>query len=302
LLPIALWYVNRIVPDIVSVSTQYKSGKRINTEADYAALYHYIGSTDNADFARIARSRRVIFVEGRDGRLLRRLASQLKLERLSDPQGTAIVQLGGFSRWRRAQDTVWAFRQILDLEIEAFCLFDRDYRCDEEIERFSMSVSADEGVVCRVLRRKEIENYILVPVAINKALLRRIKQRDHKLKEPPEGWLLDKMQNLTEEFKVRVLSQQMAHTLQFYKEQGSSQDQSSIIGKFTARFEHDWQCLEQRLRHIPGKEALARLNDILQSEFGISLTETMIVEQLSQDLLDPEFSELLKSLDQFCTE
>ncbi len=108
--------VNDAEPDeIVSVTPELKSGRRIHTEEEFASLYNYLGSTDNADFARIARARRVIFVEGKDGRPLRRLAARCDLRRVADLQSTPIVKLGGFSQWRRAIDAVWAFKNILDL-------------------------------------------------------------------------------------------------------------------------------------------------------------------------------------------
>lgn len=156
----AVEIINDAEPDeIVSINPHYRSGKRIQTEGDYTGLYRYLGSTDNADFARIAKARRVIFVEGKDARLLRKLATRLGFDRLSNANGPPIIQLGGFSQWRRALHAVWAFQNILDLEIEAFCVFDRDYRCDDEIKNFLSDATA-ERVDCAVLNRKEIENYL----------------------------------------------------------------------------------------------------------------------------------------------
>ena len=65
--------------EVVSVDPSNRSGKRIRTEEEYASLYRYLGSSDNADLARIARSQKVIFVEGKDGRLIRRLAARFGL-------------------------------------------------------------------------------------------------------------------------------------------------------------------------------------------------------------------------------
>jgi hypothetical protein len=143
--------------EIVSINPQYKTAKRINTEEEYTSLYKYLGSSDNADFARIAKARKVIFVEGRDIKLIRKLAVRLGFDRLADIQGPPVVQLGGFSNAPKASHAIWAFRQVLDLEIEGYCLFDRDYRTPEQVDVFLTTAKA-EGMEVRVLERKEIEN------------------------------------------------------------------------------------------------------------------------------------------------
>ena len=67
------------------------------------------------------------------------------LDRLADSHSVPIVQLGGLSQWRRAAHAAWAFREVLDLDVAVFCLFDRDYRSDEEIAEFLTSASAEKS-------------------------------------------------------------------------------------------------------------------------------------------------------------
>ncbi len=162
--------------DVVSIDSHRRHAKRIGSEEDLAALYKYLGSSANADFARISRAKRVIFVEGKDGKLLRRFAARLRLTSLSDQQHVPIVQLGGFTQWRRATDALWAFRQILELEVDGFSLFDRDFRTDEEVEAFLKEIQGGE-IKCSVLGRKEIENYLLQPEALHAAITTRLRER-----------------------------------------------------------------------------------------------------------------------------
>jgi hypothetical protein len=293
--------INDAEPDeIVSINPSYRSGKRIHTEEEYAGLYRYLGSGDNADFARIAKARRVIFVEGRDGRLLRRLAARLHFNRLATSQGTPIIQLGGFTQWRRALNTVWAFEKLLDLKIDAFCIFDRDYRCDEEVLAFLADAEA-ERVQCRVLGRKEIENYLLVPEAIQRAVERRLRARGESAILPVTServiaWL----ETVTNEFKYKVLSRRVGSVLEHYHERPSSTDRNTIIENYSARFDKEWNDMNFRLSKGPGKEIIARLNDVLQEELHVSVTETAIVEQLSSSLVDSELLGVLERANLFC--
>jgi len=294
--------VNEAEPnEIISIIPHLKSGRRIHTDEEFASLYHYLGSTDNADYARIARSRRVIFVEGKDGRALRRFAARCNLKQLADPQGPPIVRLGGFSQWRRAIDAVWAFKHVLDLEIDAFCLFDRDYRSDEQVDAF-ISSAAEADVVCHVLRRKEIENYLLIPDAIHRALLRRIRTRGQASNIPTVNDVAGWLDEICHEFKIPVMSRRLANVLQFAKERGSPVDQSTLISQCTTEFEQEWRDASIRLTRVPGKEVLARINDTLQSQFKVAVTEAMLIDSLQVAELDVDLQRVLQQLNNFCNE
>jgi hypothetical protein len=286
--------------EIVSISSRYRSGKRISTDQEYAALYKYIGSSDNADFARIARSRKVIFVEGKDQKILRRFAARFGFLRLADLQNIPIIQLGGFSQWKKAANAVWAFQKVLELEIQTMCVFDRDYRCDGEINEF-IAETAAQNLNARVLEFKEIENYVLDVDAIRRASWKRIKAKNENVDEPSlvdvEGWL----DMATADLKMTVMAKRATQSLQFEKERGSPLDASTIFQIAGSHVEEIWVDLRRRLGIVPGKEALSRLNDILQERYGISITEAMIIEQMERDKICESLGDLLVSLEEFCS-
>jgi energy-coupling factor transporter ATP-binding protein EcfA2 len=163
--------------EIVTIQPENKRGRRIKTDQDYQSVYKYIGSGENAAFARMAKAKRVIFVEGDDGKIIRRFAKNFGLKYLADAQNVPILKLGGFSEWRKASAAAWAVGKILEIDIAIHCLFDRDYRCEDEIKQFA-GTRGEEEIVCYVLGRKEIENYLLCPRALHRALLSRLKERN----------------------------------------------------------------------------------------------------------------------------
>jgi len=285
--------------EIITVNSEASSGKRVKTDEDYASVYQYLGSANNVDLAKIARAQRVVFVEGEDGRLLRKLGAKLNLESLSNPQNVPIVQLGGVSEWRRATHAVWAFRKILDINIAAYCLFDRDYRSDEEIDDF-LSSAGERNFKCSILERKEIENFLLDPECVRRAAWARIRSRAPNTSEPTlqdaEAWLHE----ASEPLKYLVMSRRIASILRFAKEKGMKTNQTTLIEQATQQFDKDWLLLNRRISLAPGKELFARLNDILQSKYKISLTETKLIDNLSIDLVDSSFLKILGSLDEFC--
>lgn len=60
--------------ELLTVEPGHRSAKRIKRDADYDEMLNYIGSAENADFAKIARNKKVLFVEGKDAKILRRFA------------------------------------------------------------------------------------------------------------------------------------------------------------------------------------------------------------------------------------
>ncbi len=286
--------------EITSISPRYRSAKRISSEGDYSELFRYLGASGNAEFARIAKARKVIFVEGQDGRLIRRLAARIGLDHLADTQGTAIVQLGGFSQWRRAIDAVWAFKQLLSLDIDVYCLFDRDYRSNAEVAEFLSGITG-QSLRCYVHERKEIENQLLIPGAIWKAVNRKIRGRSPSSPNLTEAEMDTILDRATEPLKHQTSSQLGANLIQFEKEKNRGTDVGTILLNFNEDFESKWKILENRFLLASGKSVLARLNEITQQSFQISVTDAMIIEQLSRESLDPRFVLALDALDEFCS-
>ena len=69
--------INECEPsDIVLVNPALRKGRKIATDEEYQALLNYLGSADNIEFSRVARAKKLIFFEGDDKKLLKRLAAK----------------------------------------------------------------------------------------------------------------------------------------------------------------------------------------------------------------------------------
>jgi hypothetical protein len=60
-----------------------------------------------------------------------------------------------------------------------------------------------------------------------------------------------------------------------------------------------WTNQKERLQVIPGKEALSRFNQYLQSEFGVSVTATGIIDAMQVGEIPDEIRNLLTELSNF---
>lgn len=284
--------------EVLMIEPNHRTAKRIKRDADYDAMLNYIGSAENADFAKIARVRKVLFVEGQDSKILRRFARKLGLENLASEQKSPIFQLGGFSQWRRAESTVWAFKNLLDIEVATICLFDRDFRSLEEVMDF-VGFMESNNIECQVLERKEIENYLIAPGAISKSLALRLERagRDAALATPEAICAIVDAASL--QFKNMVSAHMTSNVLRFAREQRSREDDSTIIARAQTIFEEQWSNFDGRCALLPGKEVLRKIFYRIQQDYGVSITTAMIQEQMRPEEVGDDLLALLKRLDAF---
>ena len=286
--------------ELISINSDFKAGKRINSEAEFSSLYQYIGSGSNADFAKIARARKVIFVEGKDAKILRKMANRFDLKTLADVQNIPIIQLGGFSEWKKAANAVWAFKNVLELTVDSFCLFDRDYKSQAEIDQFLNELKTEE-LSCRVFFRKEIENYLIEPGLIHKAIQRRHKSNDYKTLSCSLSEVETIFADIADEMKHHVSSQLCAGALKWAKKCGSKEDESSIIKRENKSFETKWKETHNRIAMVPGKELLAEMNTQLIARAVGSVTPFMVIDQMQAGERYDDLRDVLYVLEEFCS-
>ena len=63
------------------------------------------------------------------------------------------LQAGGFSQWRRVKEVEWTLDNVFDLQVKIVSVFDRDYRCDEEVGEFVDSMNSVGSQGCSTLIR-----------------------------------------------------------------------------------------------------------------------------------------------------
>ncbi len=88
--------------EIILVDKTHKSGKRLNDVSGVQQALNTIGSIQNITLTRLARNRRVLFVEGsNDYTIIRRFCRRLGYQALASGSDITPVESGGFSSWER---------------------------------------------------------------------------------------------------------------------------------------------------------------------------------------------------------
>ena len=211
----------------------------------------------------------------------------------------AVIPVGGFNP-ARVRDLSKGIEMTLGMDISKAVIFDRDFRSDEEVGRILEDLGAF-ATLAHIHERKEVENYLLVPAAIKRAIEARVRSRmattvqTGSICEDIEGML----RRLTEEMKSRVNAQFMSKRQRYLRESNPALDQATLNQKMLEDFDAAWSDFDTRLEIVPGKDLLASLSGQLQSSLGISLTTALIVRAMRKEDVPAGMLALLAKLDDF---
>lgn len=172
-------------------------------------------------------------------------------------------------------------------DISIAAVLDRDFRCNEEVAEL-VSDGRLSVPHFHILDAKEIENFLLVPTAISKALEQRLKDR----RSPSSTTLLldaqkigEILESIVADQKADILGQYVANRVRFFATR-SSKDPSTVVKEAITNFDADWSTPNRRIMISSGKKVFATLNGQLQKLCGTSVTSTQVIKHMSQsDLL-----------------
>lgn len=263
------------------VERSRRSAKRVSDDQGFGNLTNVLGSGFNLAVARALRSRIALFVEGDDMQLIRSLAKRANLNLLAEEKALAVVPIGGFSRWPGVEAFAWLKSEFLGSTVGVRVLLDRDYRSTAEIEAIERQL-AIASVDAHIWRRKEIENYLLDPETIARLSGATPSAIDVMLTDSADG------------LRDYVEGQLVAHAL---KEAPPGVDPATTTTKVLAELRERWKSPEERLGLIPGKHAIARLNERLQLAGHRTVSARKIAAKIDLDRI-PEMRDVLVRIDE----
>jgi len=285
--------------EIIVIDKARQSGKRLNSGQEVQSALEQIGSVQNIMLSRLARNRRVLFVEGEhDFSIIRRFAHLMEYQELAAASDITPVSTGGFTSWEKIHAVAWGLEKTLGQSMLLAAVFDRDYWCDEELNHILTELQSKLSFA-HIHSSKEIENYLLVPEAIDRAIKTAINDRlrrggsvDQEL-EPATNILL----RLTEAKKSELLGQYVAKRTEFLRQTGK--DPATLASESISTFERDWSNLRLRLSRVDGKEILRELRNEVQQRWKVNFTDARIISNVPVDLIAEDMAGLLRGLENF---
>jgi energy-coupling factor transporter ATP-binding protein EcfA2 len=252
------------------------------THPDIDSLIALLGINFNLRLAPLLRARVAVFVEGDDTKILRALARTLNKEGIGAEVEIVIVPMEGASNWRRLVSFNWLLEELLHKALSGYVILDRDYKSQELQEQIT-STLADAGLTVHFWQRHEMENYLLVPSAIQRATGMPANEvvdflRDETL-ALAEKVLFDYVGALTEDPTVKT------------------RDTRKLL-QLAADCRGEWWSDESlRTYRCPGKELLRRLNDHLRDHGYQQVSASNLAKRLWRDEVPQEVVHFLNVIE-----
>lgn len=258
-----------------------------------------IGSAQNVTLAHLARTKKIVFVEGHDDfKTLRRFSKIIGFDDLSTGSDLTAFESGGFGSWEKIKAFAWGARRTIDANIKIYAIYDRDYFCDEEVDQTEQSLRK-ELTGARILSRKEMENYLLHIPVLQRVMEKQLEQKNRRQGTTTKASksMIEYISAITDQHRIESQAQYIGRMLAFHRSSGL--DASTLSKQVMQRFEEKWSNLDSRLTIVPGKSVIKALRDSVQADLGINLTLFQIVDEFRPNEVPNDMIALVNSLEEF---
>jgi energy-coupling factor transporter ATP-binding protein EcfA2 len=289
--------INEAEPsEILLVDKTKRSARRVVEPAGVRVALDIIGASRSVVVTQMARTGRALLVEGDDFEVLKRWAGTLGLRDIATSFTVTPVSLGGFPTYERVRSICEGLRQGLGKDLAVAILVDRDYRPVDEVNALRQEFQRHVDLVA-ILRRKELENYLLEVGPLTRAIARRVRDRQRRtgtgraVSEPAVAGRLEDAKSM---LRREAEAQAIARRIQFLRRSGANETTAAI--QAMADFESDWTQTDGPTALIPGKAALARLNSWAQEDLDVSVSPGQIASEFRPEEIPAELKTFLRQL------
>ena len=285
--------------DLLVINKKSQSAKRIKNPGQLQNIFSVLGSNLNPTLTQLAKSRRVVFVEGKDFQLLSAFSRKLGYQSLANRTDFAVIPVDGFNP-ERVKNFVGGMELTLGTTLLKAVIFDRDYRPREEVSELYAQLQTFTDIA-HIHERKEIENYLLVPSAIDRAIRKKLIDREERTGTAAKYNMtaVDILERVSNTMKNRVNAQYISRGAVYLKSANPHLDDTSISQQLLDNFDRAWTNLESRLTVVPGKELLSSINEYLQTEYSITLSHNVIITCMTIEEIPNDIVSLLGRLESF---
>lgn len=247
-----------------------------------------IGSAQNLQIARLWKARSLILVEGEDMKVLKRVYD------LVDPQNAFPLDtipnwsIGGWNGWHRAIGSVVALHNSVDQKIRAYCLFDSDYHLEEEKEERKQQ-AREHQIQLHILEMKEIENYLIRPNLIRRAIERAA---------PPSGRVPSELDvtRIIHHFVEGMLDATQDRYLTEFLNADRRAGPAAASQKARALMASKCANVRGVLGAVSGKELLSKLSEWSKAELGVSFGVSTLLRLMDRSDVDRELEQFVSAI------
>lgn len=276
---------------IIFIDKQNREGKRISSTSELIEIIGKLGALDHIDLALLMQTKRCLFVEGNDFKILHILANNLGVPIFQGNKQVIPIRRSGENN-DRYYDDLTVFRDFIGVDLKAYSIRDHDVKSDEKITMI-IQKSGEKFVKTHVWKKHEIENYLIVPGLLERVL-------NNKLSSSGSGTQISNIREIIMECTDKLkqeLEDDMAQEMWHWEHRmGRTIEHKTAQQRAREIISSQWDTLEKRLIIVQGKELLKRINERTQSEYGVSTSTIELASQITREEIDGEISVVLQEI------
>lgn len=270
--------------DPKNIITLDKKNRKMSYATDLQGVQKIIddiGTVSNLALMRLGDVRKCLFVEGKDLKIMTKIAEVIFGNHINSLEVLPHVSLNGFHNLREAFGTSKLFFDETRGMIKCICILDSDYYPNDMIEK-KYKEAHDNYLDLHIWKRKELENYLLEPQVLFRL--------SHQPKEK-YGIFLKELEELVDTYEDRVFDQYAEHILKYRKI-----DISTANAEARGYMKDMWTNLENKLALVGGKEFIRCLNGWYKQKFFMNVSVSQIISEFQKDEFDSEIVEIIKNI------
>lgn len=248
-----------------------------------------VGSVHNIHLARLWTSRKILCIEGKDAAFLRKLQDIIFPETLEPIGAIPQMSIGGWGGWSYVVGSAMLLRNGGGEAVTPYCLLDSDFHLQEDIDK-RLAEARRNSIQLHVWKRKEIENYFVIPSAIQRLIDARTPPgRPRPTAEEVEVVIDNLCNSLKDEFFDKYVEE--------FNRRMRPKNISESIQYARTRVDGVWNSLAAKISLIGGKELIAALSSWSQGQFGVSISAMTLLDHIEGEELDPELLGVLSAIE-----
>lgn len=265
----------------------------IKTKQEYAnkapivqKIVDEIGSVHNIEIARLFSYSKFLIVEGQkdDIKLLSIFQSKVFPDSFEQFDVLPKTFVEGWGGWQRVIGSNKVFKDN-KTSIITYCIFDSDYHTEDEKNKRLADAKQNE-INLHIWKRKEIENYLLIPSAI----VRLIKSKKRQV-EITDNAIIEVINNICEESKDDVID---SYAIEI-RNKDTSKDLKTINQQARKYVNELWN--DQKWNLVSGKHIVSKLFVWISENYKISLTKFSLAREIVLAEIDSEVIKVITCIE-----
>jgi len=268
--------------NILLVDKTKTESKYIEDTLNLQYIIEQLGSSHNLEMTKLSQCNKCIFIEGNDFEYLNAFYNILYNGNTNDLRDIPKFAIGGRAELPSAKNIAKFLNENFENNIECYCLIDKDYFIDEDIEQIYSS-NDTTNLNLHIWNSKEIENYLINPNVISKIC-------NSKNVPITEDRIITKIEEFFQDDYSDLLS---CYVDSIFK---SSHNPKNATKQATEYILNNSTNIEQKIAICRGKIILGKIKNWLQNDYGICFNNIDLIKHFSKNDIDIEIQMILENI------